>query len=94
MPQKPDDVYSVYMRQPEDPTSFGRSRVRVDRYNKEVLVVRDTRAANWGEYIVDVTEAIHFGDIFGMPTRILAFLASLMAVGQVITGFFIWWKRQ
>jgi len=93
MPQKPDDVYSVYVRQPEDPTAFGRSRVRIDRYTADVLVVRDTRAANWGEYIVDVTEAIHFGDIFGMPTRVLAFLASLMAAGQVVTGFFIWWKR-
>jgi uncharacterized iron-regulated membrane protein len=92
--QKPEDPVSIYLRQPEDPTAFGRSRVRVDRYRADVLVARDTRSSNWGEAVVDFTEAVHFGDIYGTPTRLIAFMSSLAAAGQVLTGFFIWWKRQ
>jgi uncharacterized iron-regulated membrane protein len=94
LPQRPDDPFSLYVRQPEDPTAFGRSRVRVDGYSGAVLAHRDTRTSNWGERVVDFTEAVHFGDIYGMPTRILAFVASLAAAGQALTGFIIWWKRQ
>jgi uncharacterized iron-regulated membrane protein len=43
--------------------------------------------------VVDVTEAIHFGDIFGTPSRIIAFAISLLVAGQVVAGFLIWWKK-
>jgi uncharacterized iron-regulated membrane protein len=93
LPSKPTDLFTVYARHPEDPAAYGRSRIRMDRYSLQVLATRDTRKGNWGSYIVDVTEAIHFGDIFGTPTRVIAFVASLFAAGQVLTGFLIWWKK-
>ena len=40
---------------------------------------------------------IHFGTILGLPGRILAFLASLVAALLPVTGFLIWygkWKRK
>jgi uncharacterized iron-regulated membrane protein len=36
MPSKPSDVYTAYMRYPEDPAAFGRGRVRLDRYSLDV----------------------------------------------------------
>jgi uncharacterized iron-regulated membrane protein len=93
LPTKPTDLFNVYARFPEDTAASGKSRVRVDRYSGEVRGVKSTREANWGQYIVDVTESIHFGDIFGTPTRILAFVISLLVAGQVLSGFFIWWKK-
>jgi uncharacterized iron-regulated membrane protein len=93
LPNKPHDVFSVYLRFPEDPAAFGRSRARIDRYSGEVLFVKDTRSANWGQYLVDFNEAIHFGDIFGMPTRVIASAVSLLVAGQVISGILMWWKK-
>jgi uncharacterized iron-regulated membrane protein len=42
---------------------------------------------------VIVNRAIHTGDIFGIPSKFLMSLASLMAATQVITGVIMWWKR-
>jgi uncharacterized iron-regulated membrane protein len=93
LPNKPTDVFSVYARFPEDTAASGKSRIRVDRYTGDVISYKSTRDANWGQYLVDTMESIHFGDIFGTPTRIIAFLISLLVAGQVLSGFFIWWKK-
>jgi len=93
LPSKPTDVFSVYAKFPEDTASSGKSRVRVDRYSGEVRGFKSTRDANWGQYLVDTMESIHFGDIFGTPTRIIAFLISLLVAGQVFSGVVIWWKK-
>jgi uncharacterized iron-regulated membrane protein len=93
LPNRPTDLFNVYSRFPEDPAAFGRSRVRIDRYSGEVRFVKNTRAANWGQWLVDFNEAIHFGDVLGLPTRILAFVVSLLVAGQVASGALIWWKK-
>ena len=36
---------------------------------------------------------IHTGQIGGLPTKVLAFFASLIAASLPITGFYIWWGR-
>lgn len=93
LPNKQTDVFSVYARFPEDTAASGKSRIRVDRYTGDVISYKSTREANWGQYLVDTMESIHFGDIFGTPTRILAFVISLLVAGQVVSGFVIWWKK-
>ena len=93
LPVKPTDLFNVYLRFPEDTAASGKSRVRIDRTSGEVRMVKNTREANWGQYVVDVTESIHFGDIFGAPTRIIAFVISFLVAGQVLSGFLIWWKK-
>ena len=37
---------------------------------------------------------IHTGRLFGWPTQILAFLASLVCASLPITGFLIWWGKR
>ena len=37
---------------------------------------------------------IHSGAIFGWPTKILAFLASLICASLPVTGFYIWWGKR
>lgn len=37
---------------------------------------------------------IHTGRIYGLPTQILAFLASLICASLPITGFLIWWGKR
>lgn len=37
---------------------------------------------------------IHTGGIYGMTTKILAFLASLFCATLPVTGFYIWWGKR
>ncbi|WP_027303380.1 PepSY-associated TM helix domain-containing protein [Rudanella lutea] len=37
---------------------------------------------------------VHVGAILGLPGKIIAFLASLIAASLPVTGFMIWWNRR
>jgi uncharacterized iron-regulated membrane protein len=46
-----------------------------------------------GEKFIGMNYDIHVGAILGWPTKILAFVASLVCATLPVTGFFIWWNR-
>lgn len=89
----PKGAYQIRSRFPEDLTPGGRSRVVVDQYSGAVLFAEGSRTAPAGARIVIANRAIHTGDIFGIPSKFLMSLASLMAAVQVVTGVIMWWKR-
>uniref|UniRef100_Q020P0 Propeptide, PepSY amd peptidase M4 n=1 Tax=Solibacter usitatus (strain Ellin6076) TaxID=234267 RepID=Q020P0_SOLUE len=89
----PKGAYQIRSRFPEDLTPGGRSRVIVDQYTGNVLYAEGSRTAPAGTRMVIVNRAIHTGDIFGIPSKTLMSLASLMAVIQVFSGALMWWKR-
>jgi uncharacterized iron-regulated membrane protein len=89
----PKAPYRVAMRYPEDRTPGGRSRVLIDPRGGSVLQVESSRTTAAGTRLIILNRAIHTGDIFGIPTKILMSLASLAAVAQVITGLTLWWMR-
>ena len=67
----------------------------IDQYTGQVLWSRTAREAPTGwRYVKEWNREIHTGDIFGIPTRILASIASLMLVLQLATGVVMWWKRR
>jgi uncharacterized iron-regulated membrane protein len=92
-PANPKGSYSVAMRYPEDLTPGGRSWVNIDQYSGNVLFVESSRTAPAGTKFIIENRAIHTGDIWGYPTKILMSLSSLMVVIQAITGYYMWWKK-
>ena len=82
------------MKYPGDSTAPGRSWVVVDQYTGQVLGSQDARTAPAGAQIPIVNRAIHVGGIFGVPTRILAFLTSLAVLVQLVTGLAMWWRKR
>jgi uncharacterized iron-regulated membrane protein len=86
-------VVTASMKYPEDRTPGGRSRVFLDQYSAQALTVLNTRTAPLGARIINLKRSAHTGDILGAATRALYFVTSLMLAGQIVTGFFIWWKR-
>jgi len=50
--------------------------------------------ANGGDLLIRMVYDIHIGAIFGIPGKILAFLASLIIASLPVTGFLIWWGRR
>jgi uncharacterized iron-regulated membrane protein len=89
----PNGAYQIRSRFPEDLTPGGRSRVVVDQYSGAVLFAEGSRTAPAGARLVIANRAIHTGDIFGIPSKFLMSLASLMAAAQVVSGIAMWWKR-
>lgn len=89
---EPREPYFVRLRYPEDRTPGGRSQVMVDPYTGKALWAQGSRTAPAGARLVNANRAIHTGDIFGIPGKAVASLASLMAVVQVISGWMMWWR--
>lgn len=89
----PKDPYFIRARYPEDLTGGGRSQVVVDQYSGKVLAAEGSRTAPAGSRIITANRALHTGDIFGVPSKVIMSLASLMLVAQLMTGVIMWSKR-
>jgi uncharacterized iron-regulated membrane protein len=92
LPVGPKGVFRILKKFPEDRTPAGRSRVYVDQFSGQVLLVENTRTAPLGTRILNLKRSAHTGDIFGAPTQALYFIVSLGIALQAITGALIWWN--
>lgn len=90
----PKGVYTIRSRYPEDRTTGGRSQVIVDQYSGKVLAAEGSRTAPAGSRLITANRAIHTGDIFGIPSKAVMSLTSLMLVMQLVSGVLMWWKRK
>lgn len=88
------DAYVVRSRFPEDLTPGGRSRVVINSYTGEVMVAESSRTAPAGRRIEVLNRAVHTGDVFGLPSKIVVSIASLMAPVQLATGVMLWARRR
>ncbi len=52
------------------------------------------KKANVADKIVRMNYDLHTGAALGLPGKILAFFASLIAASLPITGFMVWWGRK
>jgi len=43
--------------------------------------------------MINANYDIHVGSIFGLPTKIIAFIVSLLCASLPVTGFMIWYGR-
>lgn len=65
-----------------------------DENSGELLHTHDPKDKNFGEKVVGANYDIHVGAILGLPTKIIAFIVSLIIASMPITGFMIWWGRR
>jgi uncharacterized iron-regulated membrane protein len=89
----PKAAFRVALRFPEDLTPGGRTRVFVHPYTGAVMQAESSRTTAAGTRFVNTNRAIHTGDLFGMPTKLLMSLGSLAAAAQVVTGVAMWLTR-
>ncbi len=86
--------YHVALRYPEDLTPGGRRRVNVDQYSGATLSVASSRAPLAVTGLVTLNRAVHTGDVFGLPSKAVASLASLVLVLQTLSGWHMWWRKR
>ena len=68
--------------------------VIVDQYTGDVLYVENSRTAPGGRRMETLNRAVHTGDVFGLPSKIVMSLTSVLAALQMITGVTMLWKRR
>jgi uncharacterized iron-regulated membrane protein len=93
LPKTATGSYLITMKYSGDCTVPGRGWVVVDRYSGQAIAQQDSRTAPAGAQIPIFNRAIHVGGIFGVPTRILAFLTGLALLSQLFTGLVLWRKK-
>lgn len=70
-----------------------------DQYTGQELEATGTYAGSFknssmADKIKRMNYDIHVGAVLGLPGKILAFFASLIAASLPVTGFYIWWGRR
>jgi uncharacterized iron-regulated membrane protein len=95
IPHPDSAVARLVFKYPEDHTPNGRSIVLMDECTGASLFVVSTRVAPVSYlYPREWNREIHTGDIFGWPTRVLAFLFALSLPAMAITGPLVWLMRR
>lgn len=65
----------------------------LDQYTGDILDEVLWKDKNNGDKLQEANYNIHVGAILGLPGKIIAFFASLIATSLPVTGFLIWWGR-
>lgn len=92
MPTGPQDTYRVMRADWSNPT--WKTTVFVDAYSSRVVHAHGWDDAPLAHQVRLSVYPIHVGNIFGMPTKILALLTCLAIVLLCITGVWMWWRKR
>ncbi|TSD64514.1 PepSY domain-containing protein [Inquilinus sp. KBS0705] len=65
-----------------------------DKYNGKLLKSYIYNKKSPGLKLNEMNYDIHVGQIGGLTTKIIAFLASLICASLPVTGFIIWWGKR
>ncbi|SMO86783.1 PepSY-associated TM helix domain-containing protein [Gracilimonas mengyeensis] len=65
-----------------------------DQYTLELLDVERFSQATLADQLDHLYYDIHTGMVWGLPGKILAFLASLVCASLPVTGFFVWYNKR
>jgi sulfite reductase (NADPH) flavoprotein alpha-component len=87
-------IYQIAFMYPQDKVAGERNLVVLDPYRGSVVSVNRSSDLSRGEGLLAVNEAIHTGSIFGMPSRIAVWLASIMVFVQASSGLIMWLYRK
>jgi uncharacterized iron-regulated membrane protein len=85
VPTKPDAVFTVYLKQPQDAQYYA-NKVDIDRYSGKVLHVINSKTAKLGDRLLNVFAPMHYGTFGGLPTRILYVFVGLSPTILFMTG--------
>lgn len=80
-------------------TYYNTDNYHYDQYTGKELPATGTYAGKFkdvsvADKIARMNYDMHVGAVLGLPGKILAFFASLIAASLPVTGFMIWWGRR
>ena len=75
-------------------TYYNYDQLQFDQYSGKLLSRQNYQDKNNGEKLVAMNYDIHVGAIWGLPGKILAFLASLVCTSLPVTGLIVWLQKK
>lgn len=85
--------YDVFVKQLSYSYHVNHSLI-FDENSGELLHQHSHHDKNLGEKAVAANYDIHIGAIFGIWSKVLALIISLVCASLPVTGFFIWWGKR
>ena len=90
VPQSPEDVVSVSKNETGFFSSAGTDQLQFDQYSGAILKEDIFAEKPFNEKIAASIKPLHMGYIFGTFSKILYFIACLIATSLPVTGTLIW----
>lgn len=95
VPNAPDDVYDLQMRQAGDPmTRFPRTHLFLDQYTGAELALSDPHTDRAGDTVLNWIVPLHDGKAFGLIGRVWVMLLGLLAPVLFVTGLMRWSQKR
>ena len=92
-PKDPTESFTVSALLPDAPHENATSTVYVDQFNGTVLGSMPFAERNSGQKARSFIKPLHTGSIWGMPSKIVAFVICVLGVSFPVTGFIMWRNR-
>jgi uncharacterized iron-regulated membrane protein len=93
LPKEPTGSIQVSILRPGALTERSTDDVYLDKYSGKVISSQSYGQKPLGQRIRGLFKPIHTGAIFGLPTKILALVISLLGATFPITGTIMWLNR-
>ncbi|GAB2864639.1 PepSY-associated TM helix domain-containing protein [Hymenobacter ruber] len=94
MPKEPAGSIRVAILRPGAITENAADEVYLDQYSGRVISSQTYAQRPVGQRIRGLFKPVHTGAIFGLPTKILAFVIGLLGATFPITGTIMWLNRR
>ncbi|WP_460610370.1 PepSY-associated TM helix domain-containing protein [Hymenobacter terrigena] len=94
MPKEPTGSVRVAILRPGAITENATDEVYLDQYSGRVISSQTYAQRPAGQRIRGLFKPVHTGTIFGLPTKILAFVIGLLGATFPITGTIMWLNRR
>lgn len=93
IPDKPDGVFQIGKRQPQETGQWGNTRIALDAYTGEVVQLTDGLKPSRAESILNQFGPLHFGTFWGVTSKALYVLVGLAPTLLMVTGVIMWMYR-
>ena len=98
-PAKAEDPYRVILLFGDGIIIYNKVLAYYDQYSLQQIKTDKERMEPYaqlstGEKVFRMNFDIHTGQILGLPTKIIAFLACIIGASLPVTGFIIWYNRK
>jgi uncharacterized iron-regulated membrane protein len=92
-PKDSTEAINVTMLNPGAAHESATDAVYIDQYSGKVLGQLPFSQRSLGARVRSSFKPIHTGSIWGMPSKIIAFIVCLLGVTFPVTGTILWWNR-
>ncbi|GAB3573617.1 PepSY-associated TM helix domain-containing protein [Hymenobacter daeguensis] len=93
LPKEPTGSIQVGILRPGAITERATDDVYLDQYSGKIIKTQTYEQRPAGQRIRGLFKPVHTGEIGGLPTKLLAFVISLLGATFPITGTIMWWNR-